>query len=442
MPRREIEDYGRGEAAKQICDILADWCAVNPIDVVMFAMDRQMDRRIVLAAETLMGAGYTVRVFAPADGAPQTEPAWIERVKGDGAGLHGSGLSLYRFVRDRLPRMRGVLRWVTWHLERKPARVFETLFADPISRAPARIYVANDLPMLPVAIAAQARHGGRVLYDSHELYSEQGFSRHERRVWRSLEASLIARADAVITVNQSIGEELTRRYAIAPPTIVHNADRFRPAGSVAARERDLRARGLRAALGIPPGAALFLYQGGLVPGRNLETLVEAFREMNGRRAVLVMLGDGPLKPMLQQRVERLGLEKQVKFHPAVPQDQLLDLTAQADFGIIPYRATCLNNALCTPNKLFEFIMARVPMFATDLREVRSVIARYNIGLLGDTSSARIFAQGLRKTLEVAPAFEREWRAGLDVAARELCWEREGEKYLAVVRGLVPQETRA
>lgn len=50
---------------------------MNPIDVVMFAMDRQMDRRIVLAAETLMGAGYTVRVFAPADGAPQTEPAWI-----------------------------------------------------------------------------------------------------------------------------------------------------------------------------------------------------------------------------------------------------------------------------------------------------------------------------------------------------------------------------
>ena len=409
---------------------------MNPIDVVMFAMDRQMDRRIVLAAETLMGAGYSVRVFAPADGAPQTEPAWIERVKGDPAGLHGSGLSLYRLVRDRLPRMRGLLRWITWRLQRRPARAFEALFADAIAKAPARVYIANDLPMLPVAIAAQARHGGRVVYDSHELYSEQEFSRHERRLWGCLEAELIARADAVITVNQSIGEELSRRYGIAPPTIVRNADRFRHPRSTADG-----GGGLRASLNIPSKAVVFLYQGGLVPGRNLETLVAAFQEMRGQRAVLAMLGDGPLKAMLERRVQRMGIERQVKFHPAVPQEELLDLTAQADFGVIPYRDTCLNNALCTPNKLFEFIMARVPIFATDLPEVRSAITRYNIGLLGDTSSATTFAAGLRKAIQIAPALEREWRAGLEVAASELCWEREGEKYLAVVRDLAPLEGR-
>ena len=406
---------------------------MNPIDVVMFAMDRQMDRRIVLAAETLMGAGYSVRVFAPADGAPQTEPRWIERVKAGSAGLHGSGLLLYRLLRDWLPYMHGLLRWITWRLERKPARAFEALFANAIAKAPARVYVANDLPMLPVALAAQARHGGRVIYDSHELYCEQGFSGHERRLWGKLEAALIGRADAVVTVNQSIGQELLQRYGIAPPTIVHNADRFRPSRGEPARDG-----GLRALFDIPSEALVFLYQGGVVPGRNLETLVAAFGEMRGQRAVLVMLGDGPLKPALERRVKRMGIEGQVKFHAAVPQEALLDLTAQADFGVIPYGATCLNNALCTPNKLFEFIMARVPVFATDLPEVRSAIVRYNIGLLGDTSSAKSFAEGLRKAIQLAPAFEREWRAGLELAARELCWEREGEKYLEVVHGLVPR----
>jgi len=414
---------------------------MNRLDVVMFAMDRRMDRRIVLAAETLIGAGYSVRVFAPADGAPQAEPAWIERVKFNSAGLHGSGLSLYRLARDRLPRLRGLLRWLTWQLQRRPARLFEALFADAIAKAPARVYVANDLPMLPVAIAAGERHGGCVVYDSHELYCEQEFSRRERRLWSSLEAELIARADAVITVNHSIGRELSRRYAIAPPTIVHNADRFRQSARASAREGDARERGLRASLGIPAEAVVFLYQGGLTRERNLETLVDAFQKMRGQRCVLVMLGDGALKPELEGRVQRMGIEGQVKFHPAVPQEQLLDLTAQADFGVIPYRDTCLNNALCTPNKLFEFIMARVPIFATDLPEVRSVIARYNIGLLGDTSRADTFAEGLRKTMQIAPAFKREWLAGLEVAAHELCWEREGEKYLAVVRALASRDDR-
>jgi len=409
---------------------------VTRTDVVMFAMDQQMDRRIVLAAETLIGAGFSVRVFAPADGAPQREPAWIERIGADKAGLHGSGLSLYRRMRDRLPRLRGALRWITWRLQRRPARAFEALFVDAIASAPAHVYVANDLPMLPVATAAQARHGGRVLFDSHELYCEQEFSGHERRLWRALEACHIGRADAVITVNESIGRELSRRYGIVPPVIVHNADRYRQSGVAADR-----GGGLRASLGIPPEALVFLYQGGLTPGRNLETLVAAFEDLPGQRTVLVMLGDGPLKPLLERRVKRMGLEAQVKFHPAVPQEELLDLTAQADLGVIPYRATCLNNALCTPNKLFEFIMARVPVIATDLPEVRSFIARHNIGLLGDTSNVKTFSGLLRRAIQIAPAFDREWRAGLEAAARELCWEQEGKKYLAVVRDLAALDVR-
>ena len=42
--------------------------------VLMFAMDRHIDRRIALVAETLMANGLTTRLFAPGDRSPKGDP--------------------------------------------------------------------------------------------------------------------------------------------------------------------------------------------------------------------------------------------------------------------------------------------------------------------------------------------------------------------------------
>jgi glycosyltransferase involved in cell wall biosynthesis len=404
-----------------------------PVDVVMFAMDRRIDRRILLAARTLMANGLSVRLFAPADGAPFDEPDWIKRIGAQVPGAHGVGLRLYRLVRDRLPILRGVLRWLTWRVTRRPERAFIALFAPALECAAARVYIAHDLPMLPVAVAARGLHGGKILLDSHELYSEQEFSIWEKRLWRRVETRHIGGADAVITVNPSIAREISRRHGVTEPVVVQNAELYQPP------QLKSEATRLRQSLSIPDSAKLFLYQGGLTMGRNIETLVAAFGHVNDQNAILAILGDGPALPFLERQVRNLGLTNRVRFHPAVPQRELLEMTRGADFGVIPYQANCLNMELCTPNKLFEFIMARVPIIATDLREVRRIVSGYNIGLLGDTEDARAFARLIDEALNNCKALKQTWQAGLERAALDLCWEREEEKYLCVVRKLAGDE---
>lgn len=397
-------------------------------DVVMFAMDRQLDRRIVLAAEGLMAAGLSVRLFAPADGAPSNEASWVSRIGGSGA--QKPGLALYRMLRDRVPVAGRLMRRAIWSATGRPEQSFLALFADVVSRANAPLYVAHDLPMLPVALAARQAHGGKVLFDSHELYSEQEFSEAERVLWRQTEARFVPQADAVITVNPSIADELARRYGIAGPVVVSNAEAYRP-------EAPERSGRLRAALGWGDSVPLLLFQGGITAHRNIATLIRAIGKLRRTDICLALLGDGPAKGEVERLVSSLGLGERVRFHAAVPQADLPSMTADADLGVIPYQANCLNTYYCTPNKLYEFIMARLPVVASDLPELRRAVEGNGIGVVGDTTSPATFAALIDAGFDAWEARRDALKSALDTAARSMNWEVEGQKYLSVVRSLLP-----
>lgn len=400
----------------------------------MFAMDRRLDRRIVLAAETLQAGGFSTRLYAPADRTPLPDPPWVERVSASGMGGYNKALRIHRFVRDRFPILRSAMRQLAWRSVKAPERIFLTLFDNVIARAKAKVYIAHDLPMLSVALAARSLHGGKVILDSHELYPEQEFSERERQLWRDIEARYIGQADAVITVNASIEAVLRGRHGLENVHVVNNADRFVPARSKRKSNR------LRALIGDAGSAPIVLYHGGLSSGRNLDTLVAAFAIMRRADAHLVVLGEGAAERMLRKVARRLAIAHRVHFIASIPQYQLIEVASGADMGVIPYHANCLNNELCTPNKLFEFIMARLPIVATDLPEIRRIVGGFGIGVLGDTRTPAEFAALIDMALDARDGQGETWRSNLECAASELCWEREGQKYLDVVRSMAGERT--
>jgi glycosyltransferase involved in cell wall biosynthesis len=84
-------------------------------------------------------------------------------------------------------------------------------------------------------------------------------------------------------------------------------------------------------------AKVVLFQGGLSLNRNLEKLVESMAHVKNPFINLVILGDGPLKNLLQSITVKYNLSKKVHFHQAVTQEELLDYTSCADLGVIPYQ---------------------------------------------------------------------------------------------------------
>lgn len=395
--------------------------------VVMLTADRQIDRRITLEADSLESAGWQVVIVGMPLDSGQDHDARVVRIGGDAGAAMRENLILvaYRWLRGCLPMNGAVMRWLkrmAWRYFVNQESFYTRLFLATALRYSPRVFVAHDLPMLPVAASAARACGARLVYDSHELYSEQEFSDHERHKWAQIEARHIGACDVVVTVNPSIAAELKRRYALSGVRVIYNADRTSQAPA--------ESRSLHEVFGLSADKKIVLMQGGLSAGRNLEVLVDAMRYVQNPSVVLVVLGDGLLLHRLQKLAQQEVLLGRVYFHAAVPQNALPELTAEADAGVIPYQATCLNNYYCTPNKLFEFIAAGLPILATDLPEIRRMVHEREIGLVGDTSTPQNMAALLDDFFSDEQRFAA-WKARVLVARQDICWEQEEKKLVEI-----------
>lgn len=400
--------------------------------VVMLTPDRQIDRRILLSADSLEAAGWNVTIIAmPLDGQSTDDDRRVMRIGSNpGFAKRENRVSdVYRWVRGHVPMNGRLMRWMkrlAWRYLVDQESFYSKLFYSTASRYSPRVFVANDLPMLPVATQLAEACGARLVYDSHELYSEQEFSVREKRRWAEIEAKYIGACDVVIAVNQSIATELEQRYGVSGVRVIYNAERTRQPPAVT--------RQLHQVFGLPADKKIVLLQGGLSAGRNLEVLVDAMRYVQNPSVVLVVLGDGLLLRSLQKMTRQEGLTGRVYFHSAVPQNELLTLTAAADAGVIPYQATCLNNHYCTPNKLFEFIAAGLPILATDLPEIRRLLEGQQIGLVGDTGSPQKLAALMDDFFSDEHRFAA-WKAQVSAVRQLICWEKEEKKLVEIYEAL-------
>jgi glycosyltransferase involved in cell wall biosynthesis len=405
--------------------------------VVMLTTDQRIDRRILLEADCLEKAGWTVSIVAmQTDGvAVNDHPRVIRLGTGNGVPTAKSTmLSVYRRIRRKVPINSGLMRGMralAWRFVMDQERFFLGMFLPTALSYRADVYLAHDLPMLPVAVAAARTNGARVAYDSHELYTEQEFSAPERRRWIEIEQRHIGVADVVITVNPSIAAELRRRYGLDNVTVVLNAEE--PADFPQPPDR------LRQQLGLRASDRIMLFQGGFSAGRNLDTLVDAMQAVKDPSIHLVLLGEGQMRNALQRRVADAKTAGRVHFLDMAPQNELLSYSASADLGIIPYQSTCLNTHLCTPNKLFEFIAAGTPMLASDLPELRRLVANQGIGEVADLSTAQGIAAAVTRLFsETAPL--QQFRERIRQVRREISWTVEGAKFVSAFEPLRPRTT--
>ena len=375
-----------------------------------------VDTRVIKEAATLTAAGHAVTVLG------LSEP-------GQAARETLEGFTIRRLRPDTLRRRRpGALGSalapvaMAWALVDYWRRGFLAATAEPFD-----VFHAHDLVTLPVAWAARRRRGGAVVYDAHELFTE--LSRLDpvsRAVFRVLERLLIGRADRVITVNDSIAAELARRYGVATPRVLRNCPR------TFGRRPDPSQSSLRERARLPAGIPIVLYQGLYMPHRGLENLVKAAGRF--RRAHLVLMGWGPLLENLKAVAVSEGVTDRVTFIDPVPMGELLAVTAGADLGVIPYRNVGLNNFFTSPNKLFEYCAAGVPVAASRFPELIKVVEGQQVGRTFDPDDPGSIATAVNAIVD-DPAELARFRDNAGRAAAGYSWEREAEALHAVYDSL-------
>jgi glycosyltransferase involved in cell wall biosynthesis len=418
--------------------------------IVFLTPDTTVDRRIVLEAQSLVRRGHSAVIIADlGPGKDQDETFLpvriINALSPTGSGARGSGISwLKEEAKSRLgrsPALRRMTRKAYYSLfsfielaKPAPERKLHPLGGSYLERALAEngdVCIACDLPMLPAAEQAIRKKGSALIYDAHEFYTEQQLlSGIEKRLAREVEEALLKKTRLVITINESIAGLFAARYGIRKPHVIYNCTTPPPTFD-ALGDHDV----IREKLGLPPSTRIVLFQGGFLPGRNLENLVKAAGTFPQETA-LVLLGYGDFRRHLEDLARNGG----VYFIEAVSQRELLHHTASADLGIIPYQPVDLNTKFCTPNKLFEFLQAGIPLLADGrLEELRRFIDNEKIGFLRDLSSPESIAKAIEDTLGCAEDLAAA-KASCLRAAPNYTWEKEGEKFADLVEEVSKQGT--
>ncbi|HEY5629303.1 MAG TPA: glycosyltransferase, partial [Candidatus Limnocylindrales bacterium] len=291
--------------------------------VVMFVLnDCRHDARVLREAATLAAAGHTVTIvartvdpYAPAgeredrDGftilrAPvaagllrwallgRRPPVLARAVRAQAvAWLHGgpgglarlAGASLVALVAVVVLALPAALLALLLALRRRPAFRPSWLWlesrlqwrlgvmpwtAQAVAAAPpADIAHAHDLRALPAARAVRDRDGARLVYDSHEIFTEAGANAtrpaRARAEMLRLERRLAAGADALITVNDDVAAVLRERLGQDDIVVIRNV---LPPRGVRLDEPSP----LRAACGLDAATPLLLCHGTFVPHRGFE----------------------------------------------------------------------------------------------------------------------------------------------------------------------------
>jgi len=298
-----------------------------------------------------------------------------------------------------------------------------------VKHEPADIYHSHDLNTLPGGYIAKRRTGGKLVYDSHELFATLHYiPRVERFISRFVERYLIHRTDAVITVNEFAAEELSRRYGIGLPVVVRNCPPL-------ARQGDEQYNSsLRESLGLDDTVPIIVHVGKFARAKGSEKLVSAVPFIP--TGVVVFLGWGAVAEeiYLKELVKRKGLEDRVLFAPPVAPDQMVGHISSAQVGVMPLLDFGLNHYYATPNKLWECIGAGLPVVSSNFPSFKSIIEGYRLGCTCDPEYPRDIANAINYVLSDECRYEEMKKNALK-AAKIFNWENESKNLLEVYRRL-------
>jgi len=235
----------------------------------------------------------------------------------------------------------------------------------------------HDLPLARVGNRLKEKYGATFVLDLHENWPDfLEVSQHTKSLagrllsstaqWRKYEKKSVRQADCVITVVDEMKNRLVQNGAPeAKIIILENTPLL---SSVTTRN--------------PGESEVFnlVYVGGVTQHRGLQYVIRGLALMEkGLKWHFTIAGDGRYLPELKALTVRVGIDEHVSFEGKIEKQQAESLIRRSDLAVLPHvRSVQSDNS--SPNKLFEYMAAGVPVLASDCISIKRVIDETGSGV--------------------------------------------------------------
>lgn len=321
-------------------------------------------------------------------------------------------------------------------------QLFRSVFEEEIVAWKPDVVHMHDGMSLPLGVSAAARGNALMVFDSHELEAHRNppLSPSQRRSVEKIEQRYLPMADAVTTVGHKIADHLEAKYAISRPLVIYNAPPKEPRPLPEKWQQPTRTS-LRAEAGVGDDTIVLVYTGNITINRGVEETLEGMANYLARPGAIKDIHlsmVGKTRPETYEAInslaEKLGLQGHLHFHDPVSPTAVVDFIAEGDIAIIPIIPVALSYDYAMPNKLFESMLAGLPILGARLAEMAPFIEKHKIGICYDPLSAKSFADALEQFLMSGktPRLSEERKQEL---TQEFSWEAQEAVLRDVYAGL-------
>ena len=389
----------------------------SPEIVMVVISNLRIDPRVLREAKTLASAGYRVKILYP----DTDRPYFVEQALDWGPGIS------FRPLPWQAAAFQLEFPWVC---------ATELLAAASEERPFA--FHCHDLNTALVGLAAAHRVGAYCVCDFHEWFSEnvswnaarECYAPHpwlKKQIYRLIERVALRRANAVVTVCDSIAVELNAIHGGRPVQVIRNIPDL--AASTACDYPPLKKQ-----LGLRCDQFVLLWQGGTGPTRLIEPIIEALQYAPGvvfviRGPSLDLFGEG-----YRSLAEKCGVADRLVLVPPVPSTDVVAAARGADAGIWTLPKLSRNFYYALPNKIFEYMAARIPVLAANYPEARRMVEGNGVGLCFDPYDPRSIAAQINR-LGDEPGLVAPVRAAFPGALRHIDADNEWQKLVDIYRRL-------
>ncbi len=269
---------------------------------------------------------------------------------------------------------------------------------------------SNDLDSLLANYLASSIRRKRIIFDSHEYFTEvpELVNRPRvKKIWKTLEQMILPKLKDILTVSPSIVMLYKEEYNIDSKLLRNVPFSLKDIPKVENIRED--------------GKKILLYQGAINVNRGIEYMVKSMKYIDN--AILYILGKGDVYDQIRSLITELHLEEKVKMLGEIPLEKLSGYTVQADLGLSLEEDMGLNYRFALPNKLFNYIQAGLPVLVSYLPEMKNLVQHYNVGKNIEKHDEKHIAEMIKSMIEDNDSMVT-WRENSKKAAKELNWENE------------------
>lgn len=248
------------------------------------------------------------------------------------------------------------------------------------------ILIIHEPHLLPLAVNLKKKHGIRIVFNAHEYHplefeESPEWMQKEGILFKNLYRKYLNTLDLFINVCESIREKCLSEFGI-DSLVIPNAAFFSDC--------------------VPQyntsGPIRLIHHGAILPNRKLEKLIRITESLGpGFRLDIMGMPNAAAMDYYREIEKRCSETPNVNLIPPVRFHEIIPFINQYDIGVYLLEPSSFNNFHALPNKLFEFLQAKLAIFVSPSPEMSKLVEKYQIGEVSGDFSEESMIRMLSKT---------------------------------------------